>query len=304
MALFTRTTRPPRFGPATKPAELREHYAAQFARFGTIPPGTRFEPTQLGLIKAEWVHVDNAARERMILYFHGGGFIAGSPETHRPLIARLCHAANASALSLNYRLAPEYPFPSPVRDGIDIYRHLIKRGVAPESIVLVGDEAGGGLAFASLLAIRNGNLPMPAGVAAMSPWADLALSGMSLMTNAEDDHALSWEMLFLCARHYLKKMNPSDPYSSPAFAPFKDFPPIMVHGGSREILRDDASKLGDRAAEAGVNVSIEIYDGMGHLFQADETLQEAKISIDRLGQFVRVRTRHPAGATAHAAAGR
>jgi acetyl esterase/lipase len=302
MALFARSGHSARFGPQSSIAELRGAYQAVFARFGEPPPGVTFEPAQLGLIKGEWVQVPNAVRGRLILYFHGGGFIAGSPQTHRPLIARLCQAARSHALALSYRLAPEYPFPSPVRDGIDISRNLVKGGVSPNSIVLAGDGAGGGLAFAALLAIRNGNLPMPAGIVALSPWADLSLSGMSMMTNAESDEFLSWELLFLCARNYLKKLNPNDPYASPAFASFKDFPPIMVHAGSKEILRDDASKLGDRAAEAGVKVNIEIYDGMPHLFQMNEALHETKMSFERLGQFIHVRTRVPLSEP-HAAAG-
>jgi acetyl esterase/lipase len=292
MALFPRTARTTRFGPQSSIAELRGAYEAIFARFGE-PNGVTFEPAQLGLVKGEWVQAPRAVRGRLILYFHGGGFIAGSPQSHRALAAKLCLQAQSHGLIVDYRLAPEYPFPAPVRDGVDVYRNLLKSGVQPEAIVLAGDGAGGGLAFSTLLAIRNGNLPMPAAIVAMSPWADLSLSGMSMMTNAEADENLSWELLFLSARNYLKKLNPNDPYASPAFANFKDFPPIMVHAGSKEILRDDASKLGDRAAEAGVKVNIEIYDGMQHLFQMTPGLHEAKMSLERLGQFINVRTRKP-----------
>jgi acetyl esterase/lipase len=131
---------------------------------------------------------------------------------------------------------------------------------------------------------------MPAAGVAMSPWADLSLSGWSVLTNQANDTALNWELLFLSARHYLKKTNPCDPYASPAFATFRDFPPIMVHGGSFEMLKDDASRLGDRAADAGTNVSVEIYDGMQHVFQANPYVPEARVSLQRLGQFIRQRT--------------
>ena len=131
---------------------------------------------------------------------------------------------------------------------------------------------------------------MPAAIVAMSPWADLTLSGWSLLQNQKSDTAMHWEMLFRCARHYLRKANPADAYASPAFANLKEFPPIMVHAGSAEILRDDASKLGDRAADSGTPVSVEIYDGMGHLFQADTRANEAKVSLARLGQFIRAKT--------------
>jgi acetyl esterase/lipase len=270
--------------------ELRRQYAYLSDRFGAAPRDAVFEPASLGPVKGEWVRTQASSPQRVILYFHGGGYIAGSPETHRPLVAKLAHAAEASAFSAAYRLAPEYAFPAAVRDGIDAYRQLLGRGVAPRSIVLGGNGSGGGLAFSVLLAVRNANLPMPAACVAMSPWADLSLSGWSVLQNAKTDTAQSWELLFVSARHYLKRGNPCDPYASPVFAAFKDFPPIMVHAGSLEMLKDDASRLGDRAAEAGVPVSVEIYDGMQHVFQANPYVPEAKVSLQRLGQFIRART--------------
>jgi acetyl esterase/lipase len=195
------------------------------------------------------------------------------------------------AFTVRYRLAPASIYPAAVRDGIDAYRGLMASGVLPSGIVLAGDGAGGGLAFAVALAVRNAGLPLPACIAAMSPWADLSLSGWSLLQNQQQDSALSWEILFQCARHYLRKSMPLEAYASPALADFKDFPPIMVHAGALEVLRDDASKLGDRAAEAGIPVSVEIYDGMGHLFQADPRAREAKVSLSRLGQFIRAKAR-------------
>jgi len=299
-ALFSRLTRiarPRASGIADDTAELRRQYDYLSDRYGQIPQDVTFEPAQLGPIKGEWVRTPELTARRLILYFHGGGYVAGSPETHRPLIARLCLAAQATAFTPAYRLAPEFGFPAGLRDGIDAYRHLIQRGVDASSIVLAGDAAGGGLAFALLLAIRNAGLAMPAACVAMSPWADLSLSGWSVLQNAGNDAALSWELLFVSARHYLKKNNPTDPYASPVFAKFHGFPPIMVHAGSLEILRDDASRLGERAAEAGIPVSVEIYDGMQHVFQASAFVPEARVSLARLGQFIRSRTPDTAYAT-------
>ncbi len=266
---------------------VRARYEAGFARFGD-PAATPVVPGSLGPVAGEWHKSGDDSRA--MLYFHGGGFVAGSPESHRGLVARLVEASGTAAFVPRYRLAPENPFPAAVRDGLDAYRGLIARGVPASSILLVGDEAGGGLAFAVALAARNASLDRPGGVAAMSPWADLALSGNAILSNRAGDTQLSWEQLFLAARHYLKKSNPCDVYASPAFASLKDFAPVMVHAGAQELLRDDASKLGDRAAEAGVPVSVEIYDGMGHLFQADAKLSEARVSLARLGQFIRSRT--------------
>ena len=289
-ALFDRFSRiaKPRSGEVDI-AELRRQYESLSGRFGSPPGDAAFETAQLGPVKGEWVRTEMSSPSRLILYFHGGGFIAGSPEMHRPLVARLCQNAHASAFSLAYRLAPEFAFPAGLSDAIDAYRHLVQR-ISPSSIVLAGDGAGGGLAFACALAIRNAGLSMPAGIVAMSPWADLSLSGWSMLQNARNDGALNWELLFASARHYLKKQNPTDPYASPVYASFRDFPPIMVHAGSFELLRDDASRIGDRAAEANVPVSVEIYDGMQHVFQASPSVPQARVSLARLGQFIRTRT--------------
>ncbi|HEY4940571.1 MAG TPA: alpha/beta hydrolase [Rhizomicrobium sp.] len=287
---FRRMGRPKGASAETDIAELRRQYAYLSGRFGSAPRDATFEPAQVGPLKGEWVRVPNSSPDRLILYFHGGGYIAGSPETHRALIARLAQASEATVFSLAYRLAPEFAFPAAVRDGIDAYRHLIARNISPQQIALAGDGSGGGLAFAVLHAARNANLAMPAACVAMSPWADLSLSGWSVLQNAKSDSSLNWELLFVSARHYLKKTNPSDPYASPVFANFKDFPPVMVHAGSLEMLRDDASRLGDRAADAGVPVSVEIYDGMQHVFQGSRGIPEAKVSLQRLGQFIRNRT--------------
>ena len=269
--------------------DVRARYDALFARFGATPASVEAVPGQLGPIGGEWLRTPGSDGARAILYFHGGGFVAGSPETHRALAGRLVEASGVPAFSVAYRLAPASFFPAPVRDGIDAYRALIAK-VPASSIILAGDEAGGGLAFAVALAVRNAGLPMPGGVAAMSPWADLSLSGFSVLGNRRADTALEWESLFLCARSYLRKSNPCDAYASPAWSALSGFPPVMVHAGAAEILRDDASKLGDRAADANVSVSVEIYDGMGHLFQMEQGRNEAKVSLSRLAQFIRAKS--------------
>ena len=279
-----------RIGHATPVAELRQRHLAIAAEFVPAPADVTSEPAHLGQLKGEWLRPSGESPSRLLLYLHGGGYISGSPATHRALIARLCRAAGAAALSLDYRLAPEFPFPAGLRDEVDAYRLLIAKAYPPEAIVLAGDGAGGGLAVATLMAIRNGGMPLPAGLIAMSPWPDLTLSGWSIMQNAETDSALSWDLLFVSARHYLKGANPADPYASPVFGSMRDFPPIMIHAGSREILRDDASRLGEIAAAANVRVSVEVYDGMPHLFQAIGTSADAKVSLNRLAQFVRART--------------
>jgi monoterpene epsilon-lactone hydrolase len=287
---YSRMAKPRAVEAATDISELRRQYTYLSDRFGAVPRDAVFEPVNLGPVKGEWVKTKTSSPSRLLLYFHGGGYIAGSPETHRALIAKLANVSEATAFALQYRLAPECLFPAAVRDGLDAYRQLLARGLPASSIVLAGNGSGGGLALSVVLAIRNAGLPMPGGCIGMSPWADLTLSGWSVMQNARSDTALSWDLLFVSARHYLKKASPADPYASPVFASFKDFPPLMIHAGSLEMLRDDASRIGDRAAEAGVPVSVEIYDGMQHVFQANSHVPEARVSLQRLGQFVRQRT--------------
>jgi len=268
-------------------ADVRARYEALFARFGAVPQ-VDFTPGQLGPVSGEWVGAGE--RTRTMLYFHGGGFVAGTPQSHRPLIGRLVEASGVGAFSVQYRLAPDCPFPAALRDGLDAYRALLAKGVPGGRVILAGDEAGGGLAFAVALAARNAQLAMPGGLIALSPWADLSLSGASLLSNRKTDPLLDWETLFLAAHAVLRKANPCDPYASPGWGNLKGFPPVMVHAGAQEVLRDDASRLGDRCAEAGVPVSVEIYDGMGHLFQLLSPGKDASASLTRLAQFVRAKS--------------
>src|SRR6478609_4760343 len=182
--------------------DLRARYDAQFARFGAPPADVPFAPARLGAIAGEWV--GESRDGRIILYFHGGGFVAGSPQSHRPIIGKLAEVSGVGAFSVGYRLAPECFFPAAVRDGIDAYRALLAQGASGSSIIVAGDEAGGGLAFAVTLAARNAGLEMPGCVVARSPWADLSLSGLSVLNNRKSDTVQDWETLFLCARHYLR----------------------------------------------------------------------------------------------------
>jgi acetyl esterase/lipase len=169
MAIWSQTS-----GSVKAPAsveDLRARYASVFQRLGPVPAAMDFTAGQLGPIHGEWV--GGGDRNRLMLYFHGGGFVAGSPESHRPLIGKLVEASGIGAFSVRYRLAPECFFPAAVRDGIDAYRALLAKGVPASQVILAGDEAGGGLAFAVGLAVRNASLDMPGGIVALSPWADL-----------------------------------------------------------------------------------------------------------------------------------
>jgi acetyl esterase/lipase len=278
------------FDPSASIEELREHIKQFWAGFGPVQAGVDVQPVLISAIRGEWVVPESAQGRRVILYFHGGGFIAGSPESHRPLIARLAHAASARALVPQYRLAPEFPYPAALRDAADSYRWLLTQGITPANIVFAGDGSGGGLVFATLLALRNAGLPLPAAALCFSPWADMTLSGWSMLKNKGSDDALSWELLATCARHYLKGASPAEPFASPLYGDFRGMPPMMIHAGSLEVLKDDASRLGERAAAANINVNVEVYEGMPHLFQGLPELPESKVSLTRAASFIKART--------------
>ncbi len=295
---FTRLLGPRAVAAPHTLADFRAQYDRIAAGYGEAPRDMQVEHANLGQVKGEWLRVAETQPHRLVFYLHGGGYIAGSPESHRPLVARLCKSAASAALTLRYRLAPEFPFPAALRDVVDAYRFLIGKTYPPSAIVFAGDGSGGGLALAGLLAIRNAGLPLPAACVAMSPWADLSLSGWSMLNNAPTDNVLSWPLLFASARHYLQNSQAWDVFASPVFGTFRDMPPIMVHAGSLELLRDDASRIGGLAAAANRPISVEIYDGMQHVFQGNPTLSEAGVSLTRMGQFIRGKTPENAQALA------
>jgi acetyl esterase/lipase len=249
-------------------------------------------------MQAEWVKPPKADSNRVILYFHGGGYCFGSRETFRGMVAHLAIAAEARALLIDYRLAPEHPFPAALDDAVSAYRWLLGQGIAPSSIVLAGDSAGGGLAIATAMALRDGGAPLPRAIVTMSPWTDLALTGMSVLANQKRDAVLRWDALSLCARHYLRKTLPTNPFASPYYGNFKGLPPLLIHAGSEELLKDDATRIAEKAEAAGCEVSCEIWDGMPHAFQYFCDLKEAAGSLDRIGSFIRSRVPAPASAPA------
>jgi acetyl esterase/lipase len=278
------------FDPSASIEDHRKVLNGYFAGFGTIPKGIEVSPVLISSMRGEWVIPDGASARRVILYFHGGGFIAGSPEGHRPFVGKLAAACGARVLVPQYRLAPEYPYPSALRDAADAYRWLLSQGLLPQHIIFAGDGSGGGLALSTLLALRNAGLPLPGGAVCFSPWADLTLSGWSMLKNTKSDEFLNWEILGVCARHYLRGASPAEPFASPIYGDYRGLPPLMIHAGSLEVLKDDASRIGERAAAASVNVNVEVYEGMPHLFQGIAELPEAKVSLARAASFVKART--------------
>jgi acetyl esterase/lipase len=260
-----------------------------------LPEGTTIEVVDAGGVLAEWVSVAGASGDAVLLYLHGGGYCIGSINTHRGMAARLAQACRARALNLDYRLAPEHPHPAAVDDAVAAYRWLLDRGVAPAQIVLGGDSAGGGLVMATLLALRDAGHPLPVAGFCLSPWVDLECSGETMTTKADVDPMVGKDGLTEMAAAYAGDHELRHPLVSPLRADLSGLPPLLIQVGTAETLLDDAVRLADRARNAGMDVRLEAWDDLVHVFQAFAPMvPEAVEAIDGIGRFVRERTGAPA----------
>ena len=258
------------------------------AAFAASPAaGTAVDPVDAGGVSAEWVAAPGVSQERVLLYFHGGAYQIGSPATLRHLVALLSGAARARALSVDYRLAPEHPFPAAIEDAVAAYRWLLAEGIDPALIAVAGDSAGGGLALGALVALRDAKEPMPAAAVLLSPWTDLALTGESLRTRAAVDAMIRLEGMTEAAELYLAGADPRHPCASPLYADLRGLPPLLIHVGDAEVILSDSTRIAARASEAGVAVSLEIWDEMPHVFPAFAgLLPEADQAIERIGAWL------------------
>lgn len=256
----------------------------------TLPDDVRTEPTRVADVPVEWITTPGADSARVILYLHGGGYTLGSPATHRYLMQSVGRAGGARVLGVDYRLAPEAPFPAALDDAVAVWKWLLAEGFEPRSCIIAGDSAGGGLALATLIRLREEGVFLPAGAVCLSPWTDLSASGDSLVTKADEDPMVTGEMLELMARTYLAGEDPLHPLASPLFADLAGLPPLLIQVGSAEILLDDALRLAERARRADVDVTLETWNDMIHVFQAFPSLPETERAVASIGEFVRRRT--------------
>jgi len=252
---------------AAPPEQARAEFEDLLARV-PVAPDLKFEAAQAGGVPGLWVDAPGVRQDRVMLYLHGGGCIAGSANGYRPLVGELGRAAKMRALAIDYRLAPEHPFPAAVDDIVRAYKSLIDRGVPAKSIVFVGDSAGGGLVVTGMMAVRDSRLPLPAAGFAISPWLDLECSGASMQSNAESDVALSRDELLHAGRSYRGGTTGEGRGGqlSPLGADLSGLAPLLIHVGSAEILLDDATRLAARAGAADVSVRLEIWPNMPHVW--------------------------------------
>ena len=251
------------------------------------PADITWEPVDAGGVAAEWVTPSECEPGRAIAYFHGGGYATGSVEAFRSLSSHLARATRARVLAADYRLAPEHPFPAALDDATAAYRFLLAAGHAPEHVALAGDSSGGGLALSTLVALRDAGEPMPAAAACISPWTDLTLSGPSLHANAETDPMVSAKTLALMADAYLGEHDRRAPTASPLFADLAGLPPLLIQVVTGELLLDDARRFAERAEAAGVDVTLDEWDDVFHVWHSfADLLPEARAAFDAIGAHV------------------
>jgi acetyl esterase/lipase len=259
------------------------------------PEGTTATAVDAGGLPAEWVLADHAAADQRLLYLHGGGYVICSPATHRDLAGRISKAAGVAVLVLDYRLAPEHPYPAAVDDALAALRWMYDHGptgVAPARATFVaGDSAGGGLTLATLIAARDAGVRLPNAAVAISAWTDLACTGNSIRTRADVDPMVTEAVLSRMVQDYLQGGEAQQPLASPLYADLHGLPPILMQVGDAEVLLDDTTRVADKARAAGVDVQVEIYPEMIHIFQLfAPMLPEGQQAIERIGTFVRAHT--------------
>ncbi len=245
----------------------------------------------LGGVPGEWHEALLGSKETVILYLHGGGYVVGSPVSHRGLASHLANLAQARVFILDYRRAPEHPFPSALEDAISAYKDLLEQGKKPENIVIAGDSAGGGLSLSLMVALKDQGLPLPAAGVCLSPWVDLSFSGDSMVSNAKADAILSKASLAWLAEQYLGEVAADDPQVSPLFADLRGLPPLLIQVGSDEVLLDDAIRLNKQAKKAGVDSTLEVWDGQVHVWQLmSKLIPEAHQAMRSIGTFIKLQT--------------
>ena len=270
-------------------AEMRARIAEVGERF-PAPAEAEVTPVTVAGRPAEWVVASGSGADRAVLYLHGGGYVIGSCDTHRNLAYNLSAASKARVLLLDYRLAPESPFPAAVEDAVAAYCWLLDEGFAPGRLSIGGDSAGGGLTVAALVALRYRGQPMPAAGLCLSPWVDMEGVGASMTAKEDEDPTLNHEVLLWFSERYLAGADARAPLAAPIYADLTGLPPLLVQIGTAEVLLDDSLRLAECARAAGVDVSLDVAYEMMHVWHLFEpVLDEAGEAIARAGAFLRGR---------------
>ncbi len=276
---------------AANPEMSLDELQLMFEHWGdvTAEPGGDYIETNAGGVPALWAIPKMCAEDRVVLCLHGGGYVTGSMYTHRKVYSHLAKAIGCRALILHYRRAPENVHPAPVDDAVTAYQWLLDQGIKPGRIALAGDSAGGALAITMLLRARERNLPIPAATISLSPWVDIEITGETLVSNREKDALARQEILEVMATTFLGEGGDrKDPLANPLYADLRGLPPVYIQAGGDEALLDDGRRLAERARKAGVDVRLEVFPGMQHVFQFSAGhAPEADEAIRKLAEWVR-----------------
>jgi acetyl esterase/lipase len=252
------------------------------------PGDTKREKVTANGVPGEWITNGESTDAITLYYLHGGGYSIGSVNTHATMVSSIARAAKARAFAIDYRLAPEHPFPAAVDDAVAAYRWLLEQGIDPQSIVIGGDSAGGGLVAATVLALRDAGDPLPGAAVLLSPWTDLAGTGESQKTRAELDPMIpAFEGVSPMAEWYLGGRSATEPLISPLYADLHGLPPTLIHVGDHEVLLSDSTRFAEKAQAAGVDVTLKVWDEMIHVFQFFPMLPEGQEAIAEIGEWVR-----------------
>ena len=267
------------------PLAVQRRIAEGFVR-PVQPGGMSYEKVRAGGVPAEWFRPEGCDESRVVLYLHGGGYSIGSIDTHRGPVSRLCRSAGSRGLVIDYRLAPEHPFPAQLDDALAAYRWLLDSRVQPSRIVVAGESAGGGLTLSLLLSLREARIPMPAAAVCVSPWLDLEMRGESMKANARYDY-LSREILAAYASRFVGAGDLRNPLANAQHADLRGLPPLLVLAGGAEVLLDDARAFAARAREAGVEVTLEVEPDMVHAWIVfSSAFASSRATLDRIARYV------------------
>jgi monoterpene epsilon-lactone hydrolase len=277
--------------PDPTPELLRERFD-KLADFLPSPDDLQSEKVTANGVSGEFISAPGADAARCIYYLHGGGYVIGSVNTHKVLAYDLSKASGARVLSMDYRLAPEHPFPAGLEDAVAGYQWLLESGVKPEHVAIAGDSAGGGLTVATLLALRDRGIALPAAAVCFSPWVDLLGEGESMTSRAEVDPMVQKEALLWYTDLYMAGGDPKDPLASPLYADLSGLPPTLIQVGDAETLLDDSTRLEAKMKAAGVSVELEVWDRMIHVWQLfAPILSEGREAVAKAGAFIAAKTR-------------
>ena len=288
VAPIMRMTMKKKLGKSGDPVKEREFLEKMSAMSSRRPLG-KFDV--VGGVSGEWQQAALGSADNVILYLHGGGYVLGSPASHRDMVGAIADAAQARAFMVDYRLAPETAFPGAVDDAVAAYKGLLENGEKAEKIIIAGDSAGGGMTMATLIALRDEGIELPAAAVCISPWADLTFTGDSMIVKDKVDAMLSRGSLSWFADQYLAGQDPTQPLASPIFGDLQGLPPLLIHVGSEEVLLDDAIRLNKVAKKAGMDVTLEVWNGQMHVWHLMSAIvPEGKHAIQVIGTFVKTHT--------------